>query len=107
MAIDSIGAIAYANQAMPAQTKLQSNFQNRLDMQTGAGMALQDADQQEIQDVRPAEETYKIDPENEHEKKRNQEEQEESENASDEDLQSELDEESSEMITARHLDIKV
>ncbi len=75
MAIGAIGAVAYANQAMPAQTKMQSNFQNRLDMQNSVATAIQDADKQEIIEVRPAEETHKIDPDNEHEKEKNKEEQ--------------------------------
>jgi len=107
MAIGTIGAVAYANQAMPAQTKMQSNFQNRLDMQAGAATALQDADKQEIEDVRPAEETYKIDPEHEHEKKRDSEEQEESEEKSQKAQAEQFDEESSEPTNTRHLDIKV
>ncbi len=106
MAISSIGAIAYANQAMPAQTKMQSNFQNRLDAQAGAATAIQDADKQEIEDVRPAEETYKIDPEHEHEKKRSDEEQSESGEKKQEE-NSGQDDDALEIITPHHLDIKV
>ena len=106
MAIGSIGAVAYANQAMPAQTKMQSNFQNRLDVQSGAATAIQDADKKEIEDVRPAEETYKIDPEHEHEKKRKEKEQKQSEeNFPKEDAEQEEDD--SEIVTPHHLDIKV
>ena len=104
MAIGSVGAIAYANQAMPAQTKMQSNFQNRLDAQAGVATAIQDADKQEIEDVRPTEETYKIDPKHEHEKKKSEEEQEEEKQKQDD--RAEQQDETPEIITATHLDIK-
>jgi hypothetical protein len=104
MAIGPIGAIAYANQATPASTKVQSNFQNRLDMQNGAAMALQDADKQEIQDVRPAEETYKIDPEHEHEKEKKEQEQKEQEK---EQQKKALKKDEEDDMSSHHLDIKV
>ncbi len=106
MAIGPIGAVAYANQATPAQTKLQSNFQNRLDVQSSAAMAMQDADKQEIQDVRPAEETYKIDPEHEHEKEKREQEQEEQEEKLTEKIVLKKDEEK-DSLSSHHLDIKV
>ena len=105
MAIGPIGAVAYANQATPAQTKLQSNFQNRLDVQSSAAMAMQDADKQEIQDVRPAEETYKIDPEHEHEKEKREQEQKEQEEKPIEKTILKKDEEE-DIISSHHLDIK-
>jgi len=104
MAIGPIGAVAYANQATPASTKVQSNFQNRLDMQNGVATAIQDADKQEIQDVRPAEETYKIDPEHEHEKEKNEQEQKEQEEKPKKVFKKDDDEDT---ITSHHLDIKV
>ena len=105
MAIGPIGAVAYANQATPAQTKLQSNFQNRLDVQSSAAMAMQDADKQEIQDVRPAEETYKIDPEHEHEKEKREQEQKEQEEKPIEKTILKKDEEE-DIMPSHHLDIK-
>ncbi len=105
MAIGPVGAVAYANQAMPAQTKMQSNFQNRLDAQAGAATAIQDADKQEIEDVRPTEETYKIDPESEHEKKKRDEEQSEKRDKNSEEKSSKKDEFKN-IITTKHLDIK-
>jgi len=106
MAIGPIGAVAYANQATPAQAKLQSNFQNRLDMQSAVAADIQDADKQEIQDVRPAEETYKIDPEHEHEKEKKEQEQ----KAQEEKLAKEIKkkkEDEKDSISSHHLDIKV
>jgi len=107
MAIGPVGAVAYANQAMPAQTKMQSNFQNRLDAQAGAATAIQDADKQEIEDIRPAEETYKIDPEHEHEKKKNDEEQQGNKEKPKKDDTEQQEKETAEIFTTRHLDIKV
>ncbi len=106
MAIGPVGAVAYANQAMPAQTKIQSNFQNRLDMQNGAAMAMQDADKEEIADVRPTEETYKIDPDHEHEKKRKEEEQ-KKEKKNSQNKEDGEEEENSSIASPRHLDICV
>ncbi len=106
MAIGPIGAVAYANQATPAQTKLQSNFQNRLDMQNSVATAIQDADKQAIEDIRPAEETYKIDPEHEHEKEKKEQEQKEQEKREQEKLLHKEDKEE-EASTLPHLDIKV
>ena len=107
MAISSVGAVAYANQAMPAQTKMQSNFQNRLDMQSSVATSIQDADKQEIEDVRPTEETYKIDPEHEHEKERSEQEKKESEENAPKESLKEEDDDSLEIATPHHLDIKV
>jgi hypothetical protein len=106
MAIGPIGAVAYANQATPAQTKLQSNFQNRLDMQNGVAAAIQDADKQEIEDVRPAEETYKIDPEHEHEKEKKEQEQKGQEEKPEEKVIFKKDDDE-DIATSHHLDIKV
>ena len=106
MAIGPIGAINYANQAMPAQTKIQANFQNRLDMQSSVAASIQEADKKEIKDVRPSEESYKIDPENEHEKKRREEEQ-KSLQVKPRKNKPEKEKEIVEIITPKHLDIKV
>ncbi len=73
MAIGPIGAIAYANQATPSLATKQTNFQNRLDMQNTIAATALDDKEVEVTEVRPAEETYKIDPQNQHEKEKNQE----------------------------------
>ena len=106
MAIGPIGAINYANQAMPAQTKIQANFQNRLDMQSSVAASIQEADKKEIEDIRPSEESYKIDPENEHEKKRREAEQKNLQ-AKPRKNKPEKEKEIVEIITPKHLDIKV
>ena len=106
MAIGPIGAVHYANQAMPAQTKVQSNFQNRLDIQSSVAASIQEADRKEIEDIRPSEESHKIDPENEHEKKKREEEQENLQ-AKPRKNKPEKEKETVEIIIPKHLDIKV
>ena len=107
MAIGPIGAINYANQAMPAQTKIQSNFQNRLDIQSSVAASIQEADKKEIEDIRPSEESYKIDPENEHEKKRREAEQKNTQKKPrKKQKEKENREKDEEIITQEHIDIK-
>ncbi len=105
MAVGPIGAIAYANQAMPAQTKMQANFQNRIDMQNEVATAIQDADKQEIEDIRPTEETYLIDPDREHEKDRSNQEQSRGERREKKEDNTE-EEETVQVVTQKHIDIK-
>ncbi|WP_331774885.1 hypothetical protein [Sulfurospirillum sp. 1612] len=82
MAIGPIGAITYANQATPSLATKQTNFQNRLDMQNTIAAAALDDKEVEVTEIRPTEETYKIDPQNQHEKEKNQEQDKEEEQES-------------------------
>ncbi len=79
MAVGPIGSVIYANQMMPAQAAKQMEYQNSVQMQSELAAAMGGGKDEEVQEVRPAEETYKIDPENEHQKQRNDEEQKEGE----------------------------
>ena len=79
MAVGAIGSVIYANQMMPAQAAKQMEYQNSVQMQSELAAAMAGGKDEEVQEVRPAEETYKIDPENEHQKQRNDEEQKEGE----------------------------
>lgn len=74
MAVSPVGAMIYTNQNMNAAAVKQTDFQNRLDMQNVAAMASSNEKNKEIEEVRPTEETYKIDPEKEHQKQKNEEE---------------------------------
>ena len=74
MAVSPVGAMIYTNQNMNAAAVKQTDFQNRLDMQNVAAMASSNEKNKEIEEVRPTEETYKIDPEKEHEKQKKEEE---------------------------------
>lgn len=74
MAIGPIGAHIYVNQNMQVAASKQTDFQNKLDLQNVQAAALANEKNKEVEEVRPAEETYKIDPEKEHEKEKNEEE---------------------------------
>ena len=99
MAVGPIGSVIYANQMMPAQAAKQMEYQNSVQMQSELAAAMAGGKDEEVQEVRPAEETYKIDPENDHQKQRNDEEQKEGE-------QKESKKEDDEFTHRGHLDIK-
>lgn len=71
MAISPVAAAVYANQVAPAASAIEGSQQARIDMQNAMASALANAKNKEVEEVRPTEETYKIDPENEHEKRGN------------------------------------
>jgi hypothetical protein len=66
MAIGPIGAHIYVNQNMQIQASKQTDFQNKLDLQNIQAAAVANEKDKDVQEVRPPEETYKIDPEHEH-----------------------------------------
>ncbi len=74
MAISPLGSVIYTNQNTQAASVKQSDVQNRVDMQNIAAGATANEKGKEIREVRPTEETYKIDPEKEHQKQKNEEE---------------------------------
>mgnify|MGYP000251931307 CR=1 FL=1 len=74
MAVGPIGAMIYVNQNMHLQAGKQLDFQARLDAQNAAAAAATNEKSKEVQEVRPTEETYKIDPEKEHQKEKSDEE---------------------------------
>ncbi|WP_024955058.1 hypothetical protein [Sulfurospirillum arcachonense] len=74
MAVSPIGGAIYTNQNMNAAAVKQTDFQNRIDMQNVAASAATNEKGKEVREIRPTEETYKIDPEKEHEKEKNEEE---------------------------------
>jgi len=73
MSISPIGGIIYTNQNMQVPASKQIDFQNKLDLQNVMAAEVLNEKEKEIEEVRPAEESYKIDPENEHEKEKNDE----------------------------------
>jgi len=75
MPVGPVGSVIYANQMMPVQASKQTELQNALEMQSIVAASLLNEKEDEVQDVRPAEETYKIDPDKEHERQKNEEEQ--------------------------------
>ncbi len=74
MPVGPVGSVIYANQMIPVQASKQTEVQNALQMQSAVAAALQNEKEDEVQDIRPTEETYKIDPEKEHERQRDDEE---------------------------------
>jgi len=74
MAIGPVGNIIYSNQMMHVQASKQNDYQNSIQMQSVLATALQNEKDEEVQEVRPAEESYRIDPENEHERQKHDEE---------------------------------
>lgn len=74
MPVGPIGNVIYANQMVTVQAGKQMDYQNSVQMQSMLAEAMQNEKEEIVEDVRPAEESYKIDPENEHERKKHDEE---------------------------------
>ena len=74
MPVESIGSVIYANQMIPTQAAKQTDYQNSIQMQSVIAAAIQGEKDEEVEEIRPAEESYKIDPENEHERQKHDEE---------------------------------
>ena len=74
MSISPVSGMVYANQVAPAASSKQMDFQTRFEAQNLAAANYLNEKEKEITEVRPTEETYKIDPEKEHERKRSDEE---------------------------------
>lgn len=73
MAITPLGNAIFINQNTQVAAAKQGDFQARLDAQNLIAGELASEEKEEIAEIRPTEESYKIDPENEHEKKKHQE----------------------------------
>ncbi|AFL69779.1 hypothetical protein [Sulfurospirillum barnesii] len=107
MAVGPIGSVVYANQMMPAQAAKQMDYQNSVQMQNALAAAMQAEKEDEVQEVRPPEESYKIDPENEHERhKHDQENASSSSKEKPEEAETEEEPEAVPFVTSGHLDIK-
>lgn len=68
MAITPVGGTIYVNQNSPVVANIQSDFQSKLELQNAVVAELANEKKKEVAQIRPTEETYKIDPQNEHEK---------------------------------------
>ncbi|MBN1839415.1 MAG: hypothetical protein JW802_05160 [Campylobacterales bacterium] len=108
MAVGPLGSVVYANQMMPAQAAKQMDYQNSVQMQNALAAAMQAEKEDTVQEVRPTEESYKIDPENEHERHKHEEEEREraQEEASLAEKKEEDVEEEKSFVHQGHLDIK-
>ncbi|CAD7288695.1 hypothetical protein [Campylobacter suis] len=75
MSVTPIGNANFINQNAPVVSSVNASQQARFDMQNALAMQVAADDNNEITEIRPTEETYKIDPENEHEKSKSDQEQ--------------------------------
>jgi len=109
-AVSPLGNQIIVNQNTPAVAQVQGDHQNRVAAQSMLTNQAQQEEQKNIAEVRPTEETYKIDPENEHEKQHKQEEEKEQEDQKNKKThQEELDEHAQSKGYSRSyfLDIKI
>lgn len=74
MPVGPIGSVIYANQVIYLQASKQMDHQHSVDMQNAIAAAIVNEKDKEVGEVKPAEETYKIDPEKEHQKHKEDEE---------------------------------
>ena len=68
MPVGPVGNIIYANQVMHLQAVKQTDYQNSIQMQGVIAASMTKEKENEVEDVRPAEEAHKIDPEKEHQR---------------------------------------
>lgn len=113
MAVTPLGNSNFINQNAPVVSQVHANQQARFDMQALLAAELATQQNEEIKEVRPMEESYKIDPEKEHERQKSEEEASEFENEEqntkakdEENLKDELDSEE-ESEEPHVLDIKI
>jgi len=74
MTISPLGSVIYTNQNTTAAASKQTSIQNRAQMQNLIAGAIANEKEAVVKELRPTEETYKIDPEKDHEKQKNEEE---------------------------------
>ncbi len=68
MSITPVGGVIYANQQMAGIAAEVGAVQNRFELQSLAAAAVAGEQKKEVQEVRPAEEVQRIDPNREHAK---------------------------------------
>ena len=72
--IGPVGSMIYTNQNMQAAATKQTSQQNRVDMQNLIASASANEQGKEVRQIRPTEETHKIDPEKQHQKEKREQE---------------------------------
>lgn len=72
MSVSPIAANIYVNQAASAASNVQGDTQAKTQFANVINSEAAKEVKEEIAEIRPTEETYKIDPENEHEKQKNE-----------------------------------
>ncbi|EQB39122.1 hypothetical protein M947_08145 [Sulfurimonas hongkongensis] len=68
MAVGAIGNAIFVNQMTANASSIQNAHNNRIDFQNMVAQAAMQEKDEKVLEVRPAEETHKIDPDREHEK---------------------------------------
>jgi len=106
-AIGPVGSMIYTNQNVTAAATKQTAVQNRNEMQSVMASAIANEKEEVVKEVRPAEETYKIDPEKEHQKQKNEEESGAKEEETTKDTQHKHLKESEDSTSTSRLDITV
>jgi len=81
MAVSPLTNIVFINQNMHVAAGVQTAQFNRYDLQNLAAQTLVNEKEKIVEEVRPIEESYKVDPDREHEKERAKEQEEEREQA--------------------------
>lgn len=107
--VGAIGNVIYANQMVTVQAAKQMDYQNSVQMQSMIAEAMQNEKEEIVEDIRPAEESYKIDPENEHEHQKHEEESgatQEQMKQEEELAEQSVPEEDTSVIHEGHLDVK-
>ncbi|SFP20824.1 hypothetical protein [Hydrogenimonas thermophila] len=81
MAVSPLTNIVFINQNMHVAAGVQTAQFNRYDLQNIAAQALVNEKEKIVEEVRPVEESYKVDPDREHEREKAKEQEEEREQA--------------------------
>jgi hypothetical protein len=81
MAVSPLTNIVFINQNMHVAAGVQTAQFNRYDLQNLAAQTLVNEKEKIVEEVRPIEESYKIDPDREHERERAKEQEEDRENS--------------------------
>ncbi|MBR8462235.1 hypothetical protein KDE12_05105 [Campylobacter sp. faydin G-105] len=109
MSVSPLGNSTFINQNAPVASAVQSNHQARFDLQSAMTEQIAQEKDKQITQLRPTEETYKIDPQHEHEKKKQEQQESLAQN-----LENNTNEDSDEnepnldsIIQTHHLDIKI
>lgn len=68
MAVGLIGNAIYVNQQTPSVASVQNAHNNRVDFQNMVAQSVVQEKEQEVAEIRPAEENHEVDPDREHQK---------------------------------------
>lgn len=105
MPVSPIGNLHFINQNAPVVSSTHANNQARIDLQNAMTTEIASEKKDEIAELRPTEEIYKIDPQNEHEKQKNS--QQNGSNDNDKSAFENKDDSEEKDGAIHHLDIKI